>query len=190
MTFLSIVSQALPILTIIGQVIIGVIVVSFLISRKNEPARKILGFFKKRALLFAFLVALLATSASLFYSEVAKYEPCKLCWYQRIFMYPQALLLFVALLKKDRKIADYILALSLMGAAIAIFHYYLQITPVRIFACSSVGYSVACSQRFVAQFGYLTIAMMSLTAFLLNILLSLAAKKKGREPVLPGGVDK
>ncbi|WP_082321816.1 disulfide bond formation protein B [Variovorax paradoxus] len=36
----------------------------------------------------AFLVAFASTLGSLFFSEVMKLEPCVLCWYQRIAMFP------------------------------------------------------------------------------------------------------
>ncbi|MBI2459065.1 MAG: disulfide bond formation protein B [Parcubacteria group bacterium] len=150
--------------TIAGQIILAVLIVS-LATRKSD----LLNFFAKRALIFSFIVALMATLGSLFYSEIAGYEPCKLCWFQRILMYPQAIILGLAWLKKDYNIALYSLVLSSLGALIAAYHYLLQIGLAPAIGCSAVGYSISCAQRFVMRFGYITIPMMSLTAFLLII---------------------
>ena len=124
----------------------------------------------------AFLVSLGATVGSLFLSEIAQFEPCKLCWFQRIFMYPQVFLLGIALWKKDLGIYTYSIALSAIGAIIAGYHYLLQIGVAPALPCSAVGYSADCSQRFILQFGYITIPLMAFSAFLLILLLNLNAK--------------
>jgi disulfide bond formation protein DsbB len=123
-------------------------------------------FFKERGLLVAFIVATLATLGSLIYSDVIGYQPCKLCWFQRIFMYPQVLLMGMALCRKDPSMKLYGLVMSGIGALIAAFHYtgQLGLTPL---PCSAVGISVSCSERFVMEFGYITIPMMALSAFAL-----------------------
>ncbi|MEM7737254.1 MAG: disulfide bond formation protein B, partial [Deinococcota bacterium] len=35
----------------------------------------------------AWLIALVATAGSLYFSEVRNFIPCTFCWYQRILMY-------------------------------------------------------------------------------------------------------
>ena len=164
MELISTVNQTLALLTITGQIIMVVLIMSFATKRSEA-----LNFFAKHALTFSLAVALIATLGSLFYSEIAGYEPCKLCWFQRILMYPQAIILGIAWLKKDRGIVLHSIALSSLGALIAGYHYLLQIGMAPSIGCSAVGYSINCSQRFVMQFGYVTIPMMSLTAFLLII---------------------
>jgi|SRR3989338_631024 len=165
-------NNLLSILTVAAQVIIVILIVSLITRRKN-----ILNFFIKHSFLFSFIIALTATAGSLFYSEIAHYEPCKLCWFQRIFMYPQTIILFMALKRKDGNIRLYILAMSVIGALIAGYHYLLQL-GVFHGDCAAVGYSVSCSQRFVLQFGYLTIPLMALTAFvLISILMGIQRKK-------------
>ena len=74
----------------------------------------------------AWLVALVATAGSLYYSEVANFIPCPLCWYERIAMYPLAVVLLVAALTRDRRGVLYTAALPVVGAAIAIWHVYLE----------------------------------------------------------------
>ena len=164
MELIPAVNQTLALLTIAGQIIIVVLLVSFAAKRHEA-----LNFFAKHALTFSLLVAFTATLGSLFYSEIVGYQPCRLCWWQRIFMYPQAVLLGIAWLKKDQGIVLYSVALSSLGALIAGYNYLLQIGLAPAISCSAAGYSISCSQRFVMQFGYITISMMALTAFLLII---------------------
>src|SRR5580704_12739453 len=70
--------------------------------RRHGWTKRIAEFFGERAILLSFLVAFLSVAGSLFYSEIAQFQPCLLCWWQRIFLYPQAILLLVAIIKKDR----------------------------------------------------------------------------------------
>ncbi|MEK7521880.1 MAG: disulfide oxidoreductase [Patescibacteria group bacterium] len=156
------VTQFLSLLTVAAQVFAGVILILFLFRGKKWLSRIL-----KYSLKLAFLVSLAATLGSLYYSDVAGFEPCKLCWYQRIFMYPQPFLYGLALLKKDKRIVDYGILLSVIGAIIAGYHYLLQVGVVPSLACEAVGYSASCSKRFVMTFGYITIPMMALSAFLL-----------------------
>lgn len=154
----------LSLATIVGQGIVLVLILNLLVYRGRGPFFEIIG---KYGLLFSFIVAATATLGSLFYSEIAGFEPCKLCWFQRIFMYPQSILLGMAFWKKDKNIVNYGIVLSGLGALIALYHYLLQLGLVPSIDCSAIGYSVSCSQRFVMNFGYITIPMMSLTAFLM-----------------------
>ena len=120
------------------------------------------------------IVALTGTLGSLFLSEIAGWTPCKLCWFQRIFLYPQVVLLGIALWKKDRGIAKYILTLSAIGAAIAVYHYSEQIHATffmdpgeTLEPCDQTG--VSCATTYTFRFGYITVPMMALTAFALNM---------------------
>jgi len=173
MELVSNVNFFLGALTVAGQIAIAAVVVLLVLRKENVLRRLIFAY----ALPLAFAVVVMATAGSLFYSEVAGYEPCKLCWFQRIFMYPQVLLLGIALVKKDRSAARYALLLSAIGAVIAGYHYLLQLGVAPALPCSAVGYSVSCSQRFVMQFGYITIPMMALTAFALTGLVSALSLK-------------
>jgi len=123
----------------------------------------------KNKLFFALVVATTATLGSLFYSEILRYEPCVLCWYQRVLMYSQVPILLLAWGKQDLNIIPYSLFLSSIGALLAAYHYFIQITPTDSVICSMVGYSSSCSENFSMHFGYVTIPMMALSAFLLII---------------------
>ena len=166
MDLVQIISQLLSVLVVIGQVVVIGSLALLVVKRKI-----VFNFFGKHAIVLIFIVALVSTLGSLFYSEVAGYEPCKLCWLQRIFMYPQVFLLGIALWKKDKNIVDYSLVLSVIGALIAGYHYLLQLGIAPELPCSAVGYSVACSKVFVMNFGYITIPLMALTGVVMLILL-------------------
>lgn len=176
MTLISTANQTLAILTIIGQATAAVLIALFFIPNRMN----ITTWVGKNAILLSFIVVLTATLGSLFYSEIAGYGPCKLCWFQRILMYPQVVLLGMTLFKRDKSIADYIIALSVIGALIAGYHYLLQIGIFPEAACDVVGYSVSCAKLFVMQFGYITIPMMSFTAFLLVVLFMFLNKRPNR----------
>lgn len=173
------VNGVLAVLVIVAQVTTGVLLLA-LLFKKEKKAKEVLSYFSRKAFLFSFLIALSSMLGSLFYSEVAGYGPCKLCWYQRILMYPLVLLFGFAMLRKRKDITDYALLMSLVGAAIAGYHYLLQIGVAPSIGCSAVGYSVGCSQRFVMQYGYITIPLMAFSGFVLISTLLLVKKLTSR----------
>lgn len=132
------------------------------------------------AQLLAFFVALAALLGSLYFSDVLGYEPCKLCWYQRILMYPQTLLLGFALIRAERReIWRYVVLLSFVGMLFAGFHYISQVLDIGL-PCSAIGYSASCSERFFLTYGYITIPMMALTAFVALLVLADLARNDSR----------
>ncbi|HVZ12184.1 MAG TPA: disulfide bond formation protein B [Patescibacteria group bacterium] len=173
-----IVVSAIADLVLIAQIfIVFFAILLFLrkLNKKNKTMNNIVQLFSDNALIFSFFIALFAMSGSLFFSEIAHFVPCKLCWYQRICMYPQVLLLGIANLKNDWGIKRYVLPLSIVGIVIATYHYILQMSPIPL-PCSD---EVAnCALKQVASFGYITIPLMSFTAFALIILMMLQIKKK------------
>jgi len=110
---INIVNKALSI-AVVGSQIFIILSVFLLIFLKKE-SRPLFNFLAVNALKLAFLVALIATNGSLFYSEYAKFTPCLLCWLQRIFMYPLVVLFAIAVSKKDDKIFTYTLPLAVIG---------------------------------------------------------------------------
>jgi disulfide bond formation protein DsbB len=157
--------------TVLGQAIFVTLGALFLL--KNAP---IVRWVRKHALWLMLVVSLVATGSSLYFSEIAGWTPCLLCWYQRIFMYPQVLVLAYAVWKRDKTVAPYIFLLCVCGSAIAAYHYWEQLQHVlwpamELEPCDATGTSCARTPFF--HFGYITIPMMALTAFLLNALGSL-----------------
>lgn len=115
------------------------------------------------ALPVALLVAVTSTAGSLYYSEVAHYTPCELCWYQRIAMYPLSLLLLVAVLRRDPGVRRYVIPQALAGAVIAAYHYQLQLFPGQGSTCEA---SNPCTFQWVEKLGFVSIPFMALCGFL------------------------
>jgi len=163
----------LSLLTVVGQLILIILGGSILLGRNS----RLLHRFDKKMLVLMLCVALIASLGSLFLSEIATWNPCKYCWIQRIFMYPQVFLLAIALWKKDRSIAPYILTLSIIGLLYAGYHYYIQMQNIiaapdnPATPCDASGES--CVKTPFVVFGYITIPLMAFTAFALNAVGSL-----------------
>lgn len=170
------VTSVLGVLTVVAQIGIAIGFVAYLLP-KNAVAQKGIAVVAQYAFPIAFGVATLATLGSLYYSEIAGYNPCKFCWFQRIFMYPQVLLLGIAWWRKDGWMSLYSVVLSGIGALVAFYHYLLQLGVAPEVPCSAVGISEACSQQFVMELGYITIPLMSLTAFLVILGAMLAYRR-------------
>ena len=144
--------------------------------KKSKLWNNFINFIILKHYLLAFIVALTATLGSLYLSDIRGFTPCKLCWYQRVFMYPLVIILGVSLVKKIKS-EVFVIALSLIGAVIALYHYLLQINPAPFAPCTTVGFSVSCSERFTTSYGYITIPWMALTAFVLILIAMLLPKK-------------
>lgn len=115
-------------------------------------------------LYLAWLVAIVATIGSLYFSEVRNFVPCTLCWYQRILMYPLVVVLGVASYRMDRHAFAYALPLSVLGMFVSTFHYLEQTVPgFAAEALCSAG--VPCSGRYIDWFGFITIPFLALIAF-------------------------
>ncbi len=168
-TLISPIATLLAILTVGTDIAIVLFflsaVVGIVVPTVKALRSRSIQFIQPYARILAFLIAFVAMSGSLFYSEIAKYTPCLLCWWQRIFMYPQTLLIGMGIVKNDKNVADYSIGFSVVGAVIAMYHYYIQLGGKSFFSCAQIGYSSECSQRFTLEFGYVSIPMMALSAF-------------------------
>ena len=111
----------------------------------------------------AFVVALVATSGSLYYSEVAGFIPCRLCWYQRILMYPLTAVTLVGALRRDDYLPGYVLPLSIMGMGVSAYHYLMEKGFVA--ASTTCAVDVPCNISYVNYLGFITIAFMAFVAF-------------------------
>lgn len=128
------------------------------------------------ALPVAFLVATTATAGSLYYSEVAHYTPCELCWYQRIAMYPLSLMLLIAVVRRDLDVSRYVVPQAVAGAVIATYHYQLQLFPDQGSTCDSAN---PCTFQWVDKFGFVSIPFMALAGFLAITALMITARSAG-----------
>ncbi len=171
---LSWVNQLFALGTIALQIGLVALLIGFLFFK--DKLTTVFSFLAKHGLTLAFIAALVSMLGSLFYSNIAGFEPCVLCWYQRIFMYPLVIILGIAVAKKNHQIIDYVIALPVIGFLIAAYHsylYYLSST-----GCALSGRGVSCTQRYVFEYGYITIPMMALTVFAVIIVLLMMARPK------------
>lgn len=129
----------------------------------------------------AFFLALMASLASLFLSEVLHFQPCILCWYQRIAMYPQVVLLYVAQLRKERVLTPYLLVTNVIGSLISLYHYSLHVLPrtmVPILPCSTQLGGVPCDKGYDFYFGFMTFPLMAWSVFMLITFLLIISQVK------------
>ncbi len=117
----------------------------------------------------AFIVATTAMLGSLYYSEIAGFIPCRLCWYQRILMYPLVAVTFVGALRRDDYLPGYVLPLSILGMGVSAYHYLMEKGFVP--ASTTCAVDVPCNITYVNYFGFITIAFMALVAFTLITLI-------------------
>ncbi|MED4604483.1 disulfide oxidoreductase [Paenibacillus validus] len=137
-------------------------------------------FIRENGLHLSWVVALTATLGSLYFSEVLHYAPCKLCWYQRILMYPLVILLGIAAVRKEKKFYLYALPMSVWGAGISLYHYLMQKTDWFKSGAAACG-PVPCDVDYIDWFHFVTIPFLALTAFVLITILQLlmwAAERK------------
>lgn len=129
-------------------------------------------------------VAVTAMAGSLYYSEVVGFVPCKLCWFQRICMYPLAVLLTVGALRRDRDVRWYALPLAVVGMGIAAYHAWLQAFP----PAGGSGFCTAdapCTDRHVWELGFVSIPFMALTAFAFVTAMLVVARPAPPSPRTP-----
>lgn len=139
--------------------------------------QKLLKKLKENAIYIAFLQSWLATLGSLYFSEIKGLVPCQFCWYQRIFMYPLALIFAIAIIRKDKNVAYYALPLSIIGALIAMYHYLIQWTSLRDINPVSCSLVSECSQKQIVYLGFITIPFFSFVAFvIISILMFILVK--------------
>jgi disulfide bond formation protein DsbB len=133
-----------------------------------------------RLLLYAaWGVSLVAMLGSLYFSEVLHLPPCILCWFQRICMYPLTILIPIGLWRNDKQLPYYVLALTSIGGAISIFHnlLYYRIIPESAAPCSA---GISCTTKLIELFGFITIPLMALIAFIIITGLMIAILKGKR----------
>ncbi len=168
--FVELTTLALAALTIGAEVGIIVIGLSVIFRKRGEWALH--RMLRVHAPAAAFFISLFAVLASLFYSEVAGFAPCSLCLVQRLFMFPLPFILLYAWLKGSRRTEGIALLFALCGSAVAAYNWFIQVGGNAFIPCPTSGES--CAKIFFIMFGYVTIPVMSVTAFAL-IVATLAA---------------
>lgn len=140
---------------------------------------------RSRSYTLVFFLTLIATLSSLFLSEVAHFQPCVLCWYQRVMMYPQPILTYVGIARNEFVLKPYLLVLNCIGMVVALYHYSLHVLPkslIPVLPCTTSYAGVPCDKGYTFFFGFMTFPLMAWVVFALNTYLLLISKdKKGKK---------
>lgn len=124
-----------------------------------------INFARRQTLLISWLIALIALLTSLYLSEALEWPVCELCWYQRVFLYPQVILLGMAVFNEDRNVLRYTLALSAIGLLFAIYHYLEQLFPLTFQGIITCSVGVNCATRHINWLGFITLPLLSVCTF-------------------------
>jgi disulfide bond formation protein DsbB len=130
------------------------------------------------ALPAAATIATVTTLGSLYYSEIAGYPPCTLCWYQRIAIYPQVVVLGVAAWRRDHRVWLPSGILATIGIALSTWHVILERNPALAGPCDPTN---PCTLKWVEEFGFLTIPAMALVAGVSFLTLTLVAADRSTD---------
>lgn len=149
-------------------------------ARRVAACRRAIEAIVPYAMRLMLVIAVASVLGSMYYSHIAGFEPCSLCWWQRVFLFPQVVLIGMALVRRERNIVPYLFALSLIGIAIAGYNQYLQFGGDPLIPCAPGEAADACSKRYIFELGYMTIPMMSLASFSALAVLSYASMRNQR----------
>lgn len=164
----------LSLLTLFAHIGLAAYILLFL----SQAGMRMTSFISKHAIRAAASVAALATAGSLFFSLVAGFAPCELCWYQRIFMYPLVVLFGLAWKREERIIFRYAWPLVSIGWLISVYHNFIYYRATHSDLCS-LDSTTSCIAPYFTKFGYIGIPIMSLTAFtLIGIILISAYRRR------------
>jgi disulfide bond formation protein DsbB len=153
-----------------GLVAVTLIVLRIAAAAGSDGAWRLGSSISDAGTWLAFLVAATATFGSLYFSEVANFLPCRLCWFQRIAMYPLSVVLLVGAIRRDAAVRWYAGPLALIGALISAYHTLIEWRPaLDTGACELSGPS--CTFVWFREFGFISLATMALTGFLTILIL-------------------
>ena len=169
---------ALSVLGVAGQVLVAVAILAGLaaLAGIGGPLRAIRNVLWGYELWAVFAVSAIATGGSLFFSEIAHFVPCELCWFERICLFPVSIITLLAALAADYRVARYLLPLPIAGAGVSIYHLLVERGAVGQSTTCLASAPGGCATKWINEFGYVTIPTIALTSFLLLTgLLGLAA---------------
>jgi disulfide bond formation protein DsbB len=153
------------VLALLANVGVLAVLIALAGRRRWRRARRFLVNVRPLAQFLAWLVAGVSMIGSLYFSEVAHYEPCKLCWYQRIAMYPMAVILAIAVAKRDYGVRRYVVPIALIGAVISSYHYLIEWFP-NLEGDGTCSLAVPCTFVWFRRFGFVSLPYMALSGFL------------------------
>jgi disulfide bond formation protein DsbB len=172
---------AFAIATVAGNIFIVSVLILYVLRKDVFP--RIIGFLIDNALLLAFGLATLSMVGSLAYSEVVGYPACILCWIQRAFMYPLVPLLAITAWVKKRVLIWAAFFFSILGGSVALYQWIKDMVALYApgfvkLGCPYVAGLPSCDRIYTLEFGYVTIAMLSLNAFILIIIACVAVLRR------------
>ena len=173
-------TKVLALTTLAGNLAVVGLALFFVIRR--SIFERIMEWLGTRAIGIGLFLSSASTIGSIIYSEVVGFPACILCWIQRIFIYPQMFLFALALWRRERSIAPYILLLSLLGLATALYQWIKDMVLVygnSTLPCIEVVGLPSCDKIYILEFGYITIPMIALNAFILLAIVMWAALRRG-----------
>jgi disulfide bond formation protein DsbB len=166
--------------TALLALIAGAGAIAIVVAALVPAGRRLIAALDDAVLWLAWLVAAVATAGSLYFSEHADYVPCKLCWFQRIAMYPLAVVLLIAAARRDRGVRWYALPLAGIGILISTYHYLIEWHPN--WEATSCDVTAPCSVPYFREFGFVSLSFMALCGFAAIVAL-LAVPPPPKEPV-------
>ena len=125
-------------------------------------------------------LAATATAGSLYFSEVAHYVPCRLCWFQRVCMYPIAVVALIATIRRDPAGRWYVAALAAVGLPISAYHYLIEWRP-ELDTGSCALFGPACTDVWFRTWGFATLAFMALCGFAAILAVNLVPARSPEE---------
>ena len=161
---------ALAALGVAGQVLAGALILVGVAAAAGvrAPLQAVRSALWGYELWAAFVVAAVATGGSLFFSEIAHFVPCELCWFQRICMYPLSIVTLLAALAGDHRVARYLLPLPIAGAGVSVYHLLVENGVVEQAKACLASAPGGCATKWIDEFGYMTIPTLALTGFALT----------------------
>jgi disulfide bond formation protein DsbB len=169
---------ALAVLGVVGQVLGGLLILVGLaaLAGIRRPLLLLRDLLWGYELWIAFVVAAIATGGSLFFSEIARFVPCELCWYQRICMYPLSITTLFLAAHGDHRVARYLVPIPVVGAGVSVYHLLIENAVIKEPSECRISSAAGCATKWINEFGYITIPTLALTGFvLLTGFLSLSA---------------
>jgi disulfide bond formation protein DsbB len=158
------------VLTFVADAVVVATLALALACAVSRPARRawvsVATFLGPQSLLLAWIVAVVTTAGSLWFSEYFHFVPCELCWYQRVLMYPLVVVLGVGWFRRDAKVWITALPFVVIGAPVSLYHWLVERVP-SLAESTSCSIDAPCSAPYFEKLGFVTLAWMCLSSFLL-----------------------
>jgi len=161
---------------IAGAGAVALVVLRLIPARRFPAGAHLLSQIHSARLWLAWIVAATSTFGSLYFSEIENLAPCKLCWYQRIAMYPLAVILLVGALRKDQGVRHYALPLAVIGLGISVYHYLIEWNPQ--WETGSCDLSAPCTTPYFREFDFVSLSFMAMCGFAAIIALLVIPRKE------------